>query len=184
MLGAGSAVASDLRGIVPEGSAVEGSNAAAGEYMFQKGRDLLVKHVSVYGKAHLILPAFAFPSNTRYAMKALEAIQPVRPQQPVVFSSTSYLRNLAQLWKSRGLKVKRLSTGFMFINVALELCEDVHVYGFWPFDIDPMQRQVPYHYYDKRSPNKRWHRMPEEFLRLLRLHSQGALTLHLKTCAA
>ncbi|XP_056589871.1 alpha-2,8-sialyltransferase 8F-like isoform X2 [Triplophysa dalaica] len=153
-------------------------------YKDKNGPDRLVKHVSVYGNAHLILPAFAFPSNTKYAMTVLQALQPVRPQQPVVFFSPSYLRNLANFWKSRGLKVNRLSTGFMMINVALEVCEDVHVYGFWPFDIDPMQRQVPHHYYDNRGPSHRRHRMPEEFLRLLRLHSQGALTLHLQSCAA
>lgn len=153
-------------------------------YKKKEGTDRLVNYVSVYGNAHLILPAFAFPSNTQYAMTVLQALQPVRPQQPVVFFSPSYLRNLAKFWKSRGLKVNRLSTGFMLINVALEVCDDVHVYGFWPFDIDPMQRQVPYHYYDSRSPSHHRHRMPEEFLRLLRLHSQGALTLHLQSCAA
>lgn len=152
-------------------------------YNLEKDTDLLVKHVSVYGNAHLILPAFAYPSNTKYAVTALKALQPVRPQQPVVFFSPTYLGSLDRFWKGRGLKEIRLSTGFMLISVAMELCEDVHVYGFWPFDVDPLQRQVPHHYYDERGPSRRMHAMPEEFLRLLRLHSQGVLTLHLQPCA-
>ncbi|XP_057175842.1 alpha-2,8-sialyltransferase 8E-like isoform X2 [Triplophysa rosa] len=153
-------------------------------YDLNQDTDPLVKHVSMYGNAHLILPAFSYLPNTKYAMTALQALRPIRPQQPVVFFSPSYLRNLDKFWKLRGLKEIRLSTGFMLINVALELCEDVHVYGFWPFDIDPQQRQVPHHYYDDRGPSRRKHRMPEEFLRLLRMHSQGALTLHLQPCTA
>ncbi len=97
-------------------------------------------------------------------------------------SAPIYLRTLDSFWKGRGLKSIRLSTGFMLINTALELCEHVHVYGFWPFDTDMQNNPVPYHYYDELSPHRYKHKMPEEFVRLLQLHSQGALTLHLTPC--
>uniref|UniRef100_A0A671SFQ8 ST8 alpha-N-acetyl-neuraminide alpha-2,8-sialyltransferase 7.1 n=1 Tax=Sinocyclocheilus anshuiensis TaxID=1608454 RepID=A0A671SFQ8_9TELE len=136
--------------------------------------------VSVYGNTSLIMPAFAYTFCTGLSIKTLKALHPIRPQQPVVFFSPYYLQTLDHFWKGRGLKSIRLSTGFMLISTALELCENVHVYGFWPFDTDLQDNLVPYHYYDLRRPSKSMHKMPEEFVRLLQLHSQGALTLHLQ----
>ncbi|XP_056089269.1 alpha-2,8-sialyltransferase 8E isoform X1 [Rhinichthys klamathensis goyatoka] len=150
----------------------------------QKNPDPLVERVSVYGNASLIIPAFAYTFCTSASIKALKVLQPIRPQQPVVFFSPSYLRTLDRFWKGRGLRVVRLSTGFLLISTALELCEHVHVYGFWPFGTDLQEQPIPYHYYDLSRPNTHMHKMPEEFVRLLQLHSQGALTLHLQPCSS
>uniref|UniRef100_A0A671SFS4 ST8 alpha-N-acetyl-neuraminide alpha-2,8-sialyltransferase 7.1 n=1 Tax=Sinocyclocheilus anshuiensis TaxID=1608454 RepID=A0A671SFS4_9TELE len=150
----------------------------------EKKLNPLVKRVSVYGNTSLIMPAFAYTFCTGLSIKTLKALHPIRPQQPVVFFSPYYLQTLDHFWKGRGLKSIRLSTGFMLISTALELCENVHVYGFWPFDTDLQDNLVPYHYYDLRRPSKSMHKMPEEFVRLLQLHSQGALTLHLQPCSS
>ncbi|XP_026093191.1 alpha-2,8-sialyltransferase 8E-like [Carassius auratus] len=142
----------------------------------------LVERVSVYENASVAIPAFAYTFCTGKAITALKILHPIRPQQPVVFFSPIYLRTLDRLWKGRGLKSVRLSSGFLLINTALELCEDVHVYGFWPFGTDLQDNPIPYHYYDQLRPHPYMHKMPEEFVRLLQLHSQGALTLHLQPC--
>uniref|UniRef100_A0A671LBB2 ST8 alpha-N-acetyl-neuraminide alpha-2,8-sialyltransferase 7.1 n=1 Tax=Sinocyclocheilus anshuiensis TaxID=1608454 RepID=A0A671LBB2_9TELE len=146
--------------------------------------DLLVERVSVYGNASLVMPAFAYTFCTELSIRALNVLHPIRPQKPMAFFSPYYLQTLGGFWKRRGLKPRRLSSGFMLINTALELCEDVHVYGFWPFDTNMQDNPVPYHYYDLKRPSKRMHKMPEEFVRLLQLHSQGALTLHLQPCSS
>uniref|UniRef100_A0A8C2CHH0 ST8 alpha-N-acetyl-neuraminide alpha-2,8-sialyltransferase 7.1 n=1 Tax=Cyprinus carpio TaxID=7962 RepID=A0A8C2CHH0_CYPCA len=143
----------------------------------------LLERVSVYGNATLAIPAFAYTFCTGKSIKALKLLHPIRPHQPVAFFSPIYLRTLDRFWKGRGLKSIRLSSGFMLINTALELCEDVHVYGFWPFGADLQDNPVPYHYYDQLRPHPYMHKMPEEFVRLLQLHSQGALTLHLQPCS-
>uniref|UniRef100_A0A672M1H1 Alpha-2,8-sialyltransferase 8E-like n=1 Tax=Sinocyclocheilus grahami TaxID=75366 RepID=A0A672M1H1_SINGR len=143
---------------------------------------LLVRHVSVYGNASLMIPAFAYTVCTAVSIKTLQVLQPIRPQQPVVFFSPYYLKTLDRFWKGLGLKEKRLSTGFMLVNMALELCDDVHLYGFWPFDINLKQQTLQHHYYDNKPPKPFVHAMPEEFIYLLQLHSQGALTLHLQPC--
>ncbi|XP_067226643.1 alpha-2,8-sialyltransferase 8F-like [Chanodichthys erythropterus] len=150
----------------------------------EKNPDLLVEQVSVYGNASLIIPAFAYTFCTSPSMKALKVLQPIRPQQPVVFYSPYYLRKLDRFWKGRGIREVRLSSGFIMISKAMEVCEHVHVYGFWPFDSDLQKRPVPYHYYDLNRPHPYMHKIPVEFVRLLQLHSQGALTLHLQPCAS
>uniref|UniRef100_A0A673JUY9 ST8 alpha-N-acetyl-neuraminide alpha-2,8-sialyltransferase 7.1 n=1 Tax=Sinocyclocheilus rhinocerous TaxID=307959 RepID=A0A673JUY9_9TELE len=142
----------------------------------------LVRRVSVYGNASLMIPAFAYTVCTAVSIKTLQVLQPIRPQQPVVFFSPYYLKTLDRFWKGLGLKEKRLSTGFMLVNMALELFDDVHLYGFWPFDINLKQQTLQHHYYDNKPPKPFVHAMPEEFVHLLQLHSQGALTLHLQPC--
>ncbi|XP_077081258.1 alpha-2,8-sialyltransferase 8F-like [Siphateles boraxobius] len=150
----------------------------------KKNPDQLVERVSVYGNASLIIPAFAYTFCTSSSITTLKVLQPIRPQQPVVFFSPSYLRTLDRFWKGRGLREVRLSTGFLLISTALEMCEHVHVYGFWPFGSDLQEQPIPYHYYDLKRPHPYMHKMPEEFVRLLQLHSQGALTLHLQPCSS
>ncbi|KAA0706767.1 Alpha-2,8-sialyltransferase 8E [Triplophysa tibetana] len=147
------------------------------------GPDLLVHRLIVYGNSSIIIPAFSYSYNTQLAINTLKVLRPIIPHQQIVFFSPNYLKKLSGLWKGRGLKVTRLSTGFMLINVALELCDHVHVYGFWPFDINLQQQDVPHHYYDNVGPKQGVHSMPKEFLNLLQLHSQGALTLHLQPCS-
>ncbi|KAK2885919.1 hypothetical protein Q8A67_016756 [Cirrhinus molitorella] len=149
----------------------------------QKKPGPLKQRVSVYGNASLLMPAFATPLNTQASIIALKALWPPSPKLQVVFFSSSYLKALNRFWKDRGITEKRLSTGFMLINVALELCDHVDIYGFWPFGINLEKQKILHHYYDNNIPRVSLHYMPEEFLRLLQLHSQGALTLHLLPCS-
>ena len=76
---------------------------------------------------------------------------------------------------------KRPSTGFYFISVALALCTDVHLYGFWPFDRGPDGRPVPYHYYDKLNITV-VHDMASEFKIMVAMHQLGLLHLHVDKC--
>ncbi|TRY64765.1 hypothetical protein DNTS_027663 [Danionella cerebrum] len=149
----------------------------------EQNPDPLLERVGVYGNAPLVIPAFAYSFCTLPALRVLRVLYPIRAKKPVFFFSPYYLRSLDRFWKGRGLKEIRLSTGFMLISMALEMCEDVHVYGFWPFATNLEGNPVPYHYYDAGTVNRVMHKMPQEFVRLLQLHSQGALTLHLQPCA-
>ncbi len=127
----------------------------------------------MYGNASLIIPAFAYTVCTAVSIKALRVPQPIRPQQPVFSLVPTNLKKLDRFWKGLGLKEKRLSTGFMSVNIALELCDDVYLYGFWPFDISLNRQTFQHHYFNNKPPKPFVHTMPEEFVHLLQLHSQG-----------
>uniref|UniRef100_A0A8C7IAE7 Alpha-2,8-sialyltransferase 8F n=1 Tax=Oncorhynchus kisutch TaxID=8019 RepID=A0A8C7IAE7_ONCKI len=142
----------------------------------------LAEALSVYGHAHLLLPAFSFAFGTRPCFKVYQALRKARPQQKVVFFHPDYLFELGRFWHRRGQRAPRLSTGLMLASTALEICEQVHLYGFWPFPLDLSQNTLPHHYYDNVGPSHSMHAMPEEFLLLLQLHSQGALQLHVGPC--
>ncbi|KAM7320421.1 hypothetical protein ACRRTK_020864 [Alexandromys fortis] len=92
-------------------------------------------------------------------------------------------------WKNKHLSPKRLSTGILMYTLASAVCEEIHLYGFWPFGFDPNTREdLPYHYYDKKGTKftTKWqesHQLPAEFQLLFRMHGEGLTKLTLSHCA-
>lgn len=100
-----------------------------------------------------------------------------------------YLLVVARYWKNKHLSPKRLSTGILMYTLASAVCEEIHLYGFWPFGFDPNTREdLPYHYYDKKGTKftTKWqesHQLPAEFQLLYRMHGEGLTKLTLSHCA-
>lgn len=143
----------------------------------------LMEKLSSYGDSMLLLPAFSYGMNTPVSLRTLYTIEdfksPIRP----VFLNPEYLESLSLFWKSEGVNARRLSTGIMMTSLALEVCDNVHLYGFWPFSVHPHNFQdLTNHYYDDKPAKKGVHAMPTEFNLLLQLHKQGVLQLHLGDC--
>ncbi|KAL0992737.1 hypothetical protein UPYG_G00097700 [Umbra pygmaea] len=150
----------------------------------QQRRRPFVESLQSYGDSLMLLPAFSYGQNTPLSLRALYTIQDFNSPSRPIFLNPEYLRNLARFWRSQGLKTKRLSTGIIVASLALELCTNVHLYGFWPFNQHPQHRQpLSNHYYDDRQSKSTVHAMPAEFDHLQRLHSQGVLRIHLGECA-
>ncbi|CAJ1076250.1 alpha-2%2C8-sialyltransferase 8F [Xyrichtys novacula] len=146
-------------------------------------RRLFVENLQIYGDSLLLLPAFSYGANTPVSLRAANTIEdfgsPIRP----IFFNPEYLQKLAAFWQGQSLRAVRLSTGIMMASLALELCRDVHLYGFWPFGYHPHRfYDLKYHYYDDTPFPTGFHAMPAEFELLLQLHSQGVLNLHLGDC--
>ncbi|KAG7504147.1 alpha-2,8-sialyltransferase 8F-like [Solea senegalensis] len=138
-----------------------------------------------YGNSLLLLPAFSYGHNTPLSMRAVYTIEDFESPTRPIFFNPEYLQSLAAFWRSQGLRAVRLSTGIIMASMALEVCTNVHLYGFWPFANHPHGfRALTNHYYDDRQTKKKFHAMPAEFDLLLRLHSQGVLRLHLGDCQA
>ncbi|KAF4093001.1 hypothetical protein AMELA_G00027090 [Ameiurus melas] len=157
--------------------------------LFEKYRALnehrrsFVENVQIYGDALLLLPAFSYRQNTAVSLRALYSLEDFERGPRAVFYNPAYLRSLAGFWRGQGVREARLSTGIMMASLALELCNNVHLYGFWPFGTHPYTgRQLTNHYYDNRPANKRAHTMPAEFEALLKLHNKGVIHLHLGEC--
>ncbi|XP_012727427.3 alpha-2,8-sialyltransferase 8F [Fundulus heteroclitus] len=143
----------------------------------------LMEKLSSYGSSLLLLPAFSFGMNTAVCMRALYTLQDFQAAIQPVFFNPDYLYKLSLFWRSQGLKEGRLSTGVIMASLALELCDNVHLYGFWPFGVHPYKlKNLTNHYYDDMKPNTNFHSMPSEFNTLLQLHKQGVLRLHLGDC--
>ncbi|XP_028327895.1 uncharacterized protein LOC114478812 [Gouania willdenowi] len=136
-----------------------------------------------YGSSYLLLPAFSSSYTSGISIRAAQVIkEPKSPVKPV-FANPKYLKKLHSFWSSLGLREARLSTGFMIVSLALEVCKRVDLYGFWPFEIHPERfNLLTNHYYDNVPAQKKYHTMPSEFESLLQLHSKGVLRIHLGDC--
>ncbi|XP_005999075.2 alpha-2,8-sialyltransferase 8F [Latimeria chalumnae] len=145
-------------------------------------RKPFVETVSHYGEAFLLLPAFSFRSNTALSFKVYHTLEAFRGKQKTIFFHPKYLKSLALFWRSKGIKVYRLSSGFMIANAAIELCKEVRLYGFWPFSKNNEGKNISHHYYDNQLPKPGIHSMPKEFYHFLKLHNKGIIKLQFGRC--
>lgn len=144
-----------------------------------------VESLRNYGNPLLLIPAFSFGHNTPVSLRVFYAVEDFRSPARPVFFNPQYLQKLSAFWRSKGLRAARLSSGLIVASLALELCSDVHLYGFWPFGNHPLGlRALKNHYYDDVQTKKKFHAMPKEFELLLQLHEEGVLRLHLEDCPA
>ncbi|XP_060886078.1 alpha-2,8-sialyltransferase 8E-like [Labrus mixtus] len=145
-----------------------------------KRRRPFVESLHIYDNSLLVFPFSR--GNTPVCLRAIYSVEdfgsPIRP----VFLNPEYQIRLGAFWSVQGLGSALMSTGLVMTSIALEVCENVHLYGFWPFDNHPYGLyDLTHHYYDDRKA-KRFHAMPKEFGLLMQLHRKGVLKLHLGDC--
>ncbi|KAM5171686.1 alpha-N-acetylneuraminide alpha-2,8-sialyltransferase-like [Mantella aurantiaca] len=145
-------------------------------------RKAFINKMKHYGSSLVLLPAFSFSMNTRVSLRAFYTIRDFDMKSRPVFFNPHYLRNLSAHWRSKSLRVQRLSSGLMLASAATEVCEKVTLYGFWPFPQDLDGVWLSHHYYDNVPAKPGFHSMPNEFYWYLKMHAQGALRLNLGQC--
>ncbi|XP_074545226.1 alpha-2,8-sialyltransferase 8F-like [Halichoeres trimaculatus] len=145
-------------------------------------RRAFVEDLKIYSDSLLLLPAFSFKSGTLLSVRASYTLEDFgSPVQPVFFNP-EYLQDLINFWRSQGLKAVRPSTGIIMTSLALEICDNVHLYGFWPFSTHPFGLySLTNHYYDDKKVTI-LHSMPAEFQLLMQLHNDGVIKIHLEDC--
>ncbi|KAE8581694.1 hypothetical protein XENTR_v10024899 [Xenopus tropicalis] len=145
-------------------------------------RKSFVENLRVYQQSYVYMPAFSTKRGTDPSLRVYYTLADFGTNQTVLFANPNFLRNVGKFWKSRGIHSKRLSTGLFMVSAALSLCEEVTIYGFWPFQMDLGGRYISHHYYDNTLPLSGVHAMPEEFLQLWLLHKSGVLQMQLDQC--
>uniref|UniRef100_A0A8D0HN72 Alpha-N-acetylneuraminide alpha-2,8-sialyltransferase n=1 Tax=Sphenodon punctatus TaxID=8508 RepID=A0A8D0HN72_SPHPU len=145
-------------------------------------RKAFVDSVKVYNHSYIYMPAFSMKTGTEPSLRVYYTLADVGASQTVLFANPNFLRDIGKFWKGKGIHAKRLSTGLFLVSAALGLCEEVTIYGFWPFSVDLHGRFISHHYYDNVLPDSGFHAMPEEFLQLWFLHKSGVLRMQLEQC--
>ncbi|KAJ8039776.1 Alpha-N-acetylneuraminide alpha-2,8-sialyltransferase [Holothuria leucospilota] len=149
---------------------------------FSKPKDVL-RFVRDMRQYHGIIWAPCF--NSRSMELCLDIVKTYTLKENRFFlGHPDHFQKIQKFWESRGHK-GRISTGFYFANVALSRCQEVHLYGFWPFSkmADKGRKEIPYHYFDQinftsfNNPNQ--HNMNSEFSVLVQLHALGVLRIHI-----
>nr|XP_027804794.1 sia-alpha-2,3-Gal-beta-1,4-GlcNAc-R:alpha 2,8-sialyltransferase [Marmota flaviventris] len=140
--------------------------------------------------AILWIPAFFFHTSATVTRTLVDFFVEHRGQLKVQLAwPGNIMQHVNRYWKNKHLSPKRLSTGILMYTLASAICEEIHLYGFWPFGFDPNTREdLPYHYYDKKGTKftTKWqesHQLPAEFQLLYRMHGEGLTKLTLSHCA-
>ncbi|XP_006812617.1 alpha-2,8-sialyltransferase 8B-like [Saccoglossus kowalevskii] len=99
----------------------------------------------------------------------------------LVLSNAEYSHKFSEYWHING---KSISSGMTMVSIGLSFCEEIHLYGFWPFPVDTSGNSLPMHYSeDIPWTTYQWtHGFSTEFSLLTELHRQGVLKLHVENC--
>ncbi|XP_077453313.1 alpha-2,8-sialyltransferase 8B [Stigmatopora argus] len=134
----------------------------------------------------LWIPAFMAKGGEERVEWALRLILRHAADVRTAFPSLRLLHAVRGYWLTNEVHIKRPSTGLLMYTMATRFCEEIHLYGFWPFPRDAAGKAVKYHYYDalkyEYASSSSPHAMPLEFRTLDALHRQGALRLHTGSC--
>ncbi|XP_054589073.1 alpha-2,8-sialyltransferase 8B isoform X2 [Nothobranchius furzeri] len=55
----------------------------------------------------------------------------------MAFPSLRLLHAVRGYWLTNNVHIKRPTTGLLMYTMATRFCEEIHLYGFWPFPLDP-----------------------------------------------
>ncbi|XP_041453479.1 CMP-N-acetylneuraminate-poly-alpha-2,8-sialyltransferase-like [Lytechinus variegatus] len=104
-----------------------------------------------------------------------------------------HLRERFHLFFSHGINYKSLispairlwhfrapSSGLTLLAPMFQLCDEVSLFGFYPFHTDPYNRTILHHYYEPEvyvNYTTNAHKMPEEYQFLLDLENKGAIRI-------
>ncbi|XP_018587127.2 sia-alpha-2,3-Gal-beta-1,4-GlcNAc-R:alpha 2,8-sialyltransferase-like [Scleropages formosus] len=140
--------------------------------------------------AILWIPAFFFHTSATVTRTLVDFFVEHKGQLKVQLAwPGNIMQHIKRFWKTKHLSPKRLSTGILMYTLASAMCDQVHLYGFWPFGWDPNTgKELPYHYYDRKGTKftTKWresHELPSEFKLLYKMHEQGLAKLSLARCA-
>ncbi|NXI06030.1 SIA8E sialyltransferase, partial [Pachycephala philippinensis] len=152
-------------------------------HKLEKWRKPFYDVLQVYENASVLLPAFYNTRNTDVSIRVKYVLDDFESQQAVYYFHPQYLINVSRYWLGQGVRAKRVSTGLILVTAALELCQEVHLFGFWAFPMNPSGIFITHHYYDNVKPRPGFHAMPSEIFNFLHMHSKGILRVHTGTCS-
>ncbi|CAH1232942.1 ST8SIA4 [Branchiostoma lanceolatum] len=128
---------------------------------------------------------FHYDSKAKLVLRTIIILRAMGAKIDMVSSHPTFLRAVNDFWQGNGLTSARASSGLVFTTIALSMCKETHLYGYWPFPVDYDGQEVPYHYYlydYQHTQNNTFHKLPEEFKLLQKLHKKGVIKMHIGKC--
>ncbi|XP_066567367.1 CMP-N-acetylneuraminate-poly-alpha-2,8-sialyltransferase [Amia ocellicauda] len=160
---------------------------AFGGFKNETDREKFVRRLTMLNDSVLWIPAFMVKGGEKHVECVNELILKNKLKVRTAYPSLRLIHAVRGYWLTNKINIKRPSTGLLMYTLATRFCDEIHLYGFWPFPKDTKGRLVKYHYYDELKyryfSNASPHRMPLEFKTLKTLHNKGALKLTTSTCA-
>ncbi|KAK7895750.1 hypothetical protein WMY93_021075 [Mugilogobius chulae] len=140
--------------------------------------------------AILWIPAFFFHTSATVTRTLVDFFVEHRGKLKVKLAwPGNIMQYIKQLLEDQAAVAQAPEHGILMYTLASSVCEQIHLYGFWPFGWDPNTgKELPYHYYDKKGTKftTKWqesHQLPAEFKLLYKMHTEGLIKLSLSHCA-
>nr|XP_054766003.1 alpha-N-acetylneuraminide alpha-2,8-sialyltransferase-like [Lytechinus pictus] len=133
---------------------------------------------------YLWMPLFGLKSGLSYSMRVARLLHQSKdiPNLKLIIGNPDHFSAVQDFWRTRFLST-RISTGLYVVTLALSLCDETNLYGFWPFSRDLNLRPLKYHYYDDLDGPLAVHSFTEEFSTMLKMHKDGLLRMHFDKCS-
>ncbi|XP_041463868.1 CMP-N-acetylneuraminate-poly-alpha-2,8-sialyltransferase-like [Lytechinus variegatus] len=121
-----------------------------------------------------------WPARGRRTYRMIIDILPLLRKQfhlhfSVGINYVSLIGTAQRLWHFRNP-----SSGSSLLAPMTQLCDEISLFGFYPFYIDDYNRTIPHHYYEpevKMNYKRNSHRMPNEYKFLLDLENKHAIRI-------
>ncbi|XP_038661115.1 CMP-N-acetylneuraminate-poly-alpha-2,8-sialyltransferase isoform X1 [Scyliorhinus canicula] len=159
---------------------------AFGSLRSETDREKFVDRLAVLNDSVLWIPAFMVKGGEKHVEYVNELILKNRLNIQTAYPSLRLIHAVRGYWLTNKIYIKRPSTGLLMYTLSTRFCDEIHLYGYWPFPKDAKGTPVKYHYYDNLKyryfSNAGPHRMPLEFKTLKSLHDKGALKLTTGKC--
>ncbi|XP_070547529.1 alpha-2,8-sialyltransferase 8E-like [Ptychodera flava] len=142
--------------------------------------------VTEYGNTTLYIQAFHRLRCVNTSFRSQDALESAHMN--VVFPHPSHWSLASEFWHDHGIESNILSSGLMLLTSFLSFCQEVHLFGFWPFQESKHGTPLPFHYYDpthiprESRVQGNVHNMPSEFNLFIDLHNKGIIRLHVDKC--
>ncbi|XP_078576917.1 alpha-N-acetylneuraminate alpha-2,8-sialyltransferase ST8SIA3-like [Branchiostoma floridae x Branchiostoma japonicum] len=153
----------------------------------EKERQKFLKFVQALGDAIFWMPVFTYHTNAIPVRVLTDFFWENRNKTNVKLAWLgNALKWINGYWRVKHqFKAYRLTSGVFMYTVAQAICDEIHLYGFYPFHEDEEGQPIPYHYYEPKDVNQTYskvHKMDAEHLVLRNLHTKGVLKLTTKKC--
>ncbi|XP_028828765.1 CMP-N-acetylneuraminate-poly-alpha-2,8-sialyltransferase [Denticeps clupeoides] len=152
----------------------------------ESDREKFVHRLIALNDSVLWIPAFMVKGGEKHVEVVNNFILKQGLHLRMAYPSLRLFHAVRGYWLTNKVNIKRPSTGLLMYTLATRFCDEIHLYGFWPFPRDTQGNPVKYHYYDmlkyRYLSNAAPHRMPLEFKTLKALHYKGALKLTTSKC--
>ncbi|XP_035677596.1 CMP-N-acetylneuraminate-poly-alpha-2,8-sialyltransferase-like [Branchiostoma floridae] len=148
--------------------------------------DRLLRRLDQVGDQILYIPTLTSSVGDQWVSAIIQILLQHKLTMKTPFPPARINTVVKSIWRKAGFKILALrpSTGAHMYTLAATICDQIHMYGFYPFSEDTRGRALRYHYYDTNTEmiGNKTHSMPEEFRTLRQLHMRGALVLHTEPC--
>ncbi|XP_019632503.1 PREDICTED: CMP-N-acetylneuraminate-poly-alpha-2,8-sialyltransferase-like isoform X1 [Branchiostoma belcheri] len=145
-------------------------------------QERLLKRFRAVGNQILHIPALVSVHGRPQADFAVGMIRKNHLPIKITIQPSETTDKIDALWEDSEFKPKRASTGSILFALAACVCDQIHMYGFYPFAEDDKGRKIMYHYYGSGRKMRASHNMSEEQRMYQKLHQRKALVLHTEPC--